>query len=190
MSKNPNPPLLRRRNPWSDCRGPDRQIVGNFGSVPFEILHCALVLLGGRSGLEGAEIATTLRLRIDFSRVQTIFARTELAYHDVGSNDVPVARRFSGLAGATGRPVDLSGCEATVIVGELDMDARELGWHSGAPERRLTSKLFCFSGVAPPLICSGVEAGPGATPLTLIPFEANCLAGDLKKFMVAALVCA
>ncbi len=47
---------------------------------------------------------------------------------------------------------------------------------------------FCFSGCAPPLICSGVQIGPGATPLTRMPFGASCLANDFTKFIVAAFV--
>ena len=43
---------------------------------------------------------------------------------------------------------------------------------------------------APPDTCSGVHTGPGATPLTRMPFFASCFARDFTKFMVAALVCA
>ena len=50
--------------------------------------------------------------------------------------------------------------------------------------------FWSFSMLAPPLTCSGVQIGPGATPLTRMPFGPNCLARDLTKFMVAALVCA
>jgi len=40
----------------------------------FEILYCALVLLGGRARLEGAEISTPAGFGINLSRVQAILA--------------------------------------------------------------------------------------------------------------------
>jgi len=42
--------------------------------MPFEVLHCALVLLGGCARLKGAEIATLPGLGIDLSRIEPILA--------------------------------------------------------------------------------------------------------------------
>ena len=46
--------------------------------VPLEVLHCALVLLGGGAGLEGAEIAAPAGLGIDLARIEAVAARRKL----------------------------------------------------------------------------------------------------------------
>jgi hypothetical protein len=50
--------------------------------MPLEVLHRALVFLGGGSSFEGAKIATVFGLGIELPRVQTIFAGTEFADHE------------------------------------------------------------------------------------------------------------
>src|SRR3954454_17893278 len=49
--------------------------------MPLEVLHGALVLLGGGAGLEGAEIAAPAGLRIDLARIETVAAGRKLADH-------------------------------------------------------------------------------------------------------------
>jgi hypothetical protein len=46
-----------------------------------EILHGALVLLGGLAGIERAEIAPPIRPRVNLARIKSILAGIELAYH-------------------------------------------------------------------------------------------------------------
>jgi hypothetical protein len=53
------------------------------GLMPLEILHLALVLLGGRARFERAEIAALARLRVDFAGVEPIFAGLQFAYHEI-----------------------------------------------------------------------------------------------------------
>jgi hypothetical protein len=50
-------------------------------SMPLEKLHGALVLLRRRAAGEGAEIAPPAGLRIDFARIEPVFAGGELADH-------------------------------------------------------------------------------------------------------------
>jgi hypothetical protein len=50
--------------------------------MPLEVLYLALVLLGGGSSFEGAEVSMALGLRIELPRVQSIFAGTEFADHE------------------------------------------------------------------------------------------------------------
>src|SRR5262249_50382140 len=50
-------------------------------SVPFEILHRALVAFGSSARLEGAEIAPLAGLRIDLARVQPVLAAFEFSDH-------------------------------------------------------------------------------------------------------------
>jgi hypothetical protein len=49
--------------------------------MSFEVLDCALVLLGGRTRLKGAQISAPFGFRVELARVQPIFTRSELAYH-------------------------------------------------------------------------------------------------------------
>src|SRR5579859_202715 len=51
-------------------------------SLTLEILHIPLVLFGGASGLEGAEVAAPLGLGVDFSRIQPVFAAAQFSNHD------------------------------------------------------------------------------------------------------------
>ena len=50
-------------------------------SMPLEILHGALVLLGGSARGESAEIAPPAGLRILLARVQPVLSGRELADH-------------------------------------------------------------------------------------------------------------
>src|SRR5262245_26885584 len=50
-------------------------------SMALEVLHGALVLLGRRPCLEGAEIAAPAGLRVRLARIEAIAARLELADH-------------------------------------------------------------------------------------------------------------
>src|SRR5204862_6476898 len=50
-------------------------------SVPLEVLHFALVLLGLVARREGAEVAALAGLRIGLARVQAVLAGLELADH-------------------------------------------------------------------------------------------------------------
>ena len=49
--------------------------------MPFEILHGALVLLGGGAAVEGTEIAASAGLRIYFARIEPVFAGRQFADH-------------------------------------------------------------------------------------------------------------
>jgi len=66
-------------------------------SMPFEILDLALVLLGRCSRIEGSEIAAFPGVGVLLARIETIFARFELADH--------AASTRSGGAGAVLIPV-------------------------------------------------------------------------------------
>jgi len=74
------------------------------------------------------------------------------------------------------------------------MRSRDAGDRSARPpilrsiRTRLAATFFLVTAlsvaviyivVAPPLTCSGVQIGPGATPLTRMPLGASCLASDL-----------
>src|ERR1700733_15050706 len=50
-------------------------------SMPLEVLHRALVLLGGGAAGEGAEIAAAAGLRILFARIEPVFAGRQFADH-------------------------------------------------------------------------------------------------------------
>jgi hypothetical protein len=41
--------------------------------MAFEVLDFAFVLLGGRAGVERAEVAAFVRVGIDLARVETVF---------------------------------------------------------------------------------------------------------------------
>lgn len=70
-------------------------------SMPLEILHSALVLLGGGTRGEGAEIAPPAGLRILLARVQPVSSGRELA--DNGSINDQVEQWFRL---ATFRPIN------------------------------------------------------------------------------------
>ena len=84
----------------------------------------------------------------------------------------------SGLAGPARGAIDLTGGVARVRCGKLDVDRAQFGGLTGAAHRRLAAELLQFFLSAPPETCSGVQIGPGATPLTRMPFGASCLASD------------
>ena len=68
--------------------------------------------------------------------------------------------RVSGLSCSARRAVDLTGREARVLGGELDVDrASSAGW-PGRPSDVCPPNFSSFSCVAPPLTCSGVQIGP------------------------------
>jgi len=72
-------------------------VIGGRGtgcSVPLEVLHGALVLLGGLARLERAEVAALAGLRILLARVEPIFTRLQLADHEgCCCNSCAAARR-------------------------------------------------------------------------------------------------
>lgn len=49
--------------------------------MPFEVLHCAFVFLGGGEGFEGTKISAFSRLRILFPRIEPEAARGEFSNH-------------------------------------------------------------------------------------------------------------
>jgi len=49
--------------------------------MSLEVLHLTLMLLGGGACLERPQISSSLGLRVDFPRIQPIFARAEFSYH-------------------------------------------------------------------------------------------------------------
>ena len=49
--------------------------------MSLEILHLALVLLSGLARIKSTKIASAIRARVDFARIQSILARFELSYH-------------------------------------------------------------------------------------------------------------
>src|ERR1043166_5173385 len=51
-------------------------------SMPLEVLHLALMLLGGLARRERAEISAPAGLGIDLAGIQAVFAGLELADHD------------------------------------------------------------------------------------------------------------
>ena len=57
--------------------------------MPLEILHVALVLLGGRARLEGAEIAALAGLRIGLAGIEPVFAGLQFADHGGGPVQMP-----------------------------------------------------------------------------------------------------
>lgn len=61
-----------------------RVAAGQPGLMPLEILHCTLVLLGSGAGFERAQISASLGLRVDFTGVQPVLARTKFSYHVQG----------------------------------------------------------------------------------------------------------
>jgi hypothetical protein len=50
--------------------------------VPFEILHSAFVLFGGRARLESAEITPFAGLRIYFPGIEPVFTGLQFADHE------------------------------------------------------------------------------------------------------------
>src|ERR1700722_3706727 len=64
--------------PSPRCPVPARQ---HGRSMPFEILHGALMLLRGRARREGAEIAPLACLRIFLARIEPVLAGGEFADH-------------------------------------------------------------------------------------------------------------
>jgi len=91
----------------------------------------------------------------------------------------PPAKGRLRLPAAPSRAVDLSGGIAGIVRRELHIDGcqfRRLAWPTIGV---WPPNCFSFSWVAPPLTCSGVQIGPGATPFTRMPFEASCFASDL-----------
>src|SRR6185437_1732098 len=54
---------------------------GSLASVPLEILHFALVLLGRRARLERSEIAALAGVRIGLARIEPVLASFEFADH-------------------------------------------------------------------------------------------------------------
>jgi hypothetical protein len=51
--------------------------------MPLEILHVALVFLGGRARFERSEIAALARLGVDLPRVEPVFAGPQFADHEL-----------------------------------------------------------------------------------------------------------
>ena len=60
----------------------------------------------------------------------------------------------------------------------------------GRPKALCEPNCFTFSCVWPPLGCSAVQNGPGATTLTRIPFSISCPASALEKATLPAFVVA
>jgi hypothetical protein len=50
-------------------------------SMPFEILHGALVLLCSRARFEGSEVAASARFRIDLAGIEPVLAGSQFANH-------------------------------------------------------------------------------------------------------------
>lgn len=104
----------------------------------------------------------------EFSRCYTLPA-------DDLSGDVSFHRTYMRFrVGRAPRAVDVSSGEACIVGGELDVNGGEfdgLAWT--AEDGRAAEPLVVCSG-APPLICSGVQTGPGATPLTRIRLGPSC----------------
>src|SRR5256885_1371792 len=62
--------------------------------------------------------------------------------------------------------------------GASELVANSAGW-PGRPKGVGPPTFSSLSMLAPPLTCNGVQIGPGATPLTRMPFLPSCLAKDL-----------
>src|SRR6185295_2699341 len=67
-------------------------------SMPLEILDFAFVLFGRLAAVESAEIAASAGLRVRLSRVETVFARFELADHRVPAPPLQVFGPCSTLS--------------------------------------------------------------------------------------------
>ena len=67
--------------------------------MSLEILHRALVLLRGLTGIEGAEIPSPIRPWIDLARIQSILAGFELTDHAASvATDMPGVGRDARLS--------------------------------------------------------------------------------------------
>lgn len=94
----------------------------------------------------------------------------------------------SGLSLAAAGAINIRRCVAAVVLGEPDINSGQFRGLPGPAERAVAPKVTTLASDAPPEICSGVQMGPGATPLTRMPLGPSCLARDFTKFCVTALV--
>ncbi len=92
--------------------------------MSLEVLHLTLMLLGSGACLERAQISSSLGLRVEFPRVQPIFARAEFSYHSFprGQPDLRlVADLFLGTFLPARRASDKP---IAMVLSALDLGAR------------------------------------------------------------------
>lgn len=82
------------------------------------------------------------------------------------------------LAASTGRAIDLASGITCIIGVKLDIDRGKFGGLAWPPHRRIAAEFLKLLLTGAADTCSGVQIGPGATPLTRMPFDARCLARD------------
>jgi hypothetical protein len=70
-----------RRKRCAKAAGGKQSQATKAASVPFKILHGALVILRGFQGLEPPKVFAFSRLGVLFSRVQPIFTRCQFSNH-------------------------------------------------------------------------------------------------------------
>src|SRR5690348_5258429 len=71
--------------------------------MALEVLHGALVFLGGGARREGAEIPSPPRFGIRLARIQPVLAGSELADHDASGARTPSRRSHRMPASSVGR---------------------------------------------------------------------------------------
>jgi hypothetical protein len=60
--------------------------------MPFEVLHCALVLFGFSSSIESPEVFSFARLGVFLTRIETVFSRFQFSDHSANPSNAAARR--------------------------------------------------------------------------------------------------